>query len=394
MAQPDFILDSDGDLLITMLEQPGDFAYWREAQLEESRSGESKPVEPKSPTKEPLDDQGNDVKRIETEESEIKTRQLKVSSKHLALACNRVQRMMKNPWRESQEIHGDGLRHWEIEVVDLEAFTIVMDIIHHRNRRVPKRVSLDMLAKIAVVVDDLQCYEAVENFSDSWIKKLRKCYLPSYACHRDTVLWIFITQTFHIVSIFREATLAAITKCADEFETLGLPIRDRMAREINKRREETIYHLFKLVHDFTDRLRGGHSSCSSACESILLGSLMKQLPATYLKPSPSSPYASVAINQFGEAIEALQTPRWFSEAKCATSSQSSNTSNDSSSSSSQLFKGRSGVHDINLEEHTCGFNTLITQANLAIGEISGIHLEQDVGCARDGVGKKLHPTTM
>jgi len=44
---------------------------------------------------------------------------------------------------------------------DPTAFQILLDIIHHRYRRVPKKLDLDTVAEIAILVDKYQVHEYV-----------------------------------------------------------------------------------------------------------------------------------------------------------------------------------------------------------------------------------------
>jgi len=142
------------------------------------------------------------------------------------LASPRLKAMFSGPWAEAKNCNAYGLRRWELgDIFDHEAFAIVVDIIHGRNRRVPRSVSLEMLAKISVVVDDLSCFEAVEVFSKMWITEL-KGSLPSTYC-RDLVLWILISSVFRddTGTILTSATRTAVLHSQGEIDTLGLPIR-------------------------------------------------------------------------------------------------------------------------------------------------------------------------
>ena len=62
---------------------------------------------------------------------------------------NRVLR--KDGWMQSSRNPEDGLFHISAEDWDEEAFIIIMDIFHLRFRRVPRTITLEMLAKIAIL---------------------------------------------------------------------------------------------------------------------------------------------------------------------------------------------------------------------------------------------------
>jgi hypothetical protein len=154
---------------------------------------------------------------------------LKVSSKHLCLASRRFQRMLTGQWIEANTVYDDGLRHVEIEGFHPEAYRIVMNAIHGNYRQVPRQIDdLDLLAKLALVIDDLECHEAVEINFDYWISG---CNAECRKFDRDLFLWIFISSVFRQAEIFERATYTAIVKGTEPIPSLGLPIRDQVLRE-------------------------------------------------------------------------------------------------------------------------------------------------------------------
>lgn len=90
-----------------------------------------------------------------------------VSSRHLILASSHFRRMLKGQWEEAHSLQSNGCLRIEETDWDADALRIVMDIIHGRFRRVPKAISLEILAKIAVLVDYDECLEVVEMFSSN-----------------------------------------------------------------------------------------------------------------------------------------------------------------------------------------------------------------------------------
>ena len=92
---------------------------------------------------------------------------LRLSSKHLMLASSRLHKMYYGDWKEATDRDEDGLLTWRVgDLVDPGVFITVMNVIHGRNRDVPRVVDLESLAKIAVVTDYLMCHESMEVFSD------------------------------------------------------------------------------------------------------------------------------------------------------------------------------------------------------------------------------------
>ncbi|KAB5522105.1 hypothetical protein GE09DRAFT_1293806 [Coniochaeta sp. 2T2.1] len=86
---------------------------------------------------------------------------MKVSSEKICKASPRFRAMLTGPWLEATTIYPDGLRHVEIEGFDRKAFLAVIKTIHGHKQEtlsLPEIIDLEFVAKIAVVVDDLDCY--------------------------------------------------------------------------------------------------------------------------------------------------------------------------------------------------------------------------------------------
>jgi hypothetical protein len=93
----------------------------------------------------------------------------------------------------------DGRYHIGVSDWDEEALFILLSIFHVRVRQIPATVSLEMLAKIAVLVDyyELVGAEVIERDTSGWIAHLRRVAIPSSYC-RDLMLWIWISQLFQM----------------------------------------------------------------------------------------------------------------------------------------------------------------------------------------------------
>jgi hypothetical protein len=156
-----------------------------------------------------------------------------VSSRHLMVASSWFMRAMtKEGWAESSRNEEDKLFNIKAANWDPEAFLILLNIFHLRNRQVPRTVSLEMLAKIAVLVDYYHdCGEAIELFTTIWIDHLRaNSTIPTTYC-RDLVLWICIARVFNLRDDFNQATLVAVTQSEETFRTLRLPISSSVCGE-------------------------------------------------------------------------------------------------------------------------------------------------------------------
>jgi hypothetical protein len=139
--------------------------------------------------------------------------------------------MLTGDWLEANTVYPDGRRHVSMEGFDLTAFRTVMDIIHGKTdkARVPRDITLDMLGKISVLVDDLECHDNVDIFAEVWIDKLKVLKPPTTKTYdRQLIIWIFVSSVFRQATIFQQVTRTAIMKSEGSIPTLGLPIREKI----------------------------------------------------------------------------------------------------------------------------------------------------------------------
>lgn len=90
----------------------------------------------------------------------------RLSSKHLKSASPVFKTMLDGNWTEST-LTSDGRYELPASDWDTDAFQIIMDIIHGRSQEVPRSVTLELLARIAVVIDYYECHNIVKFFSDT-----------------------------------------------------------------------------------------------------------------------------------------------------------------------------------------------------------------------------------
>jgi BTB/POZ domain len=169
--------DPDGDIIIQLPSGCPPFAIWDDGAehtaVVEPAADEGHEPEPELAPANADDDENSGVG-------------IRASSRHLILASAYFRRMLKGAWIESNTLQSEGYLRIEETDLDSSALRILMDIIHGRTRRVPKALSLEMLAKIAIIVDYYECHEVVEVFSRMWIKELKETVPGTYS--RDTML--------------------------------------------------------------------------------------------------------------------------------------------------------------------------------------------------------------
>ncbi|KAL2159253.1 hypothetical protein VTH06DRAFT_2688 [Thermothelomyces fergusii] len=144
-----------------------------------------------------------------------------VSSHHLKSASPVFSAALTGPWDESVPA-ADGRRRIAAEHWDPEALLILLNLIHGRNNRVPRTLTLEMLCKVSVLVDYYSAHEAARFPGLLWIDSLRPSMPQEYG--RDLILWLCISWVFQDEDVFKVATATAVRGSIKPVSALSLPI--------------------------------------------------------------------------------------------------------------------------------------------------------------------------
>jgi hypothetical protein len=156
-----------------------------------------------------------------------------VSSRHLTLVSPWFKRTLTSTGsKEAVPDPQDGRFYISASGWDEEAFLILLNIFHLRKRQIPKTISLELFAKIAVLVDyyELKKAEAIEDYVDIWAAHTRHSYAVPTSYGRDLVLWMCVSAIFDLSDEFEKATAVAIQRSTGLIRTLSLPIPLRAIR--------------------------------------------------------------------------------------------------------------------------------------------------------------------
>ncbi|KAI4610829.1 hypothetical protein J4E80_007858 [Alternaria sp. BMP 0032] len=112
-----------------------------------------------------------------------------VSSRHLILASPWFEKAMtEEGFVESNRDKKDGLFHINAQDWDAKAFYIVLCIVHGRNKLVKREMTLEMLAKIAVLEDYYGFGETLDVFKENLVAKQGsnvRCQKSGVTCRRS-----------------------------------------------------------------------------------------------------------------------------------------------------------------------------------------------------------------
>ncbi|KAF1994240.1 hypothetical protein P154DRAFT_586617 [Amniculicola lignicola CBS 123094] len=234
---------------------------------------------------------------------------IRVSSKHLTFASPHFKRNLQSGMLESQTLRSQGHVEFCMDEQDPGVMLIVLNILHGRTSQVPRTVDLDTLTKFAVMVDYLECHEAVEPFSDRWVENL-KGDIPT-TCSSELIQWLCISFTFHKQIQFQEVTLATIRLSRDVIQTLDLPIRESVVDKLNSLRQEALDRLLLALENLLDDFRSDRIKCTFECNAMRYGALVKEMSSrTLLFPRPQIPFLGYSIEDTTASVREIRDPKW------------------------------------------------------------------------------------
>lgn len=233
----DYVMDPFGDVILTLSNPNAPFAVWDGGEdgpaltepsanpetaeptphAEHTLPAEIPPlVETTAPAEDttiardelpaPQDNEASPQEESQTSTISTESATFLVSSRHLILASPVFKAMLTGGWKEGDK--NNGPVRGSAEDWDTEALVIVMNVLHSHYRQVPKTVSLEMLAKIAAIVDYYKIHEALQLIASLWINALKNSLPDSPG--RDVILWILVSWVFGNAAIFRQVTKVAI----------------------------------------------------------------------------------------------------------------------------------------------------------------------------------------
>lgn len=120
-----------------------------------------------------------------------------VSTKHMQMASPVFKQMTREP-TDLLLLPDD----------DVEAFRILLNILHGRVRQVPLKVSLRLIRHIALIVRKYEMVEVAELYVKIWIKELPQ---PSKTLFTEDILaWICVCWVFELPEDFNRITRQAV----------------------------------------------------------------------------------------------------------------------------------------------------------------------------------------
>ncbi|KAK6837725.1 hypothetical protein RU639_001124 [Aspergillus parasiticus] len=233
---------------------------------------------------------------------------IRVSSKHLTLASSYFRQRLVPETDDHRPVEKDVVPAC---VEDIDALLIMLDIIHGQTRKVPRSVTFKKLFMIAVLVEHYECVEAMEAFAEVWVEKLKGEIPVVYS--EDLVKWIGIAWIFRLESLFQKTTRTAIRRCTGPISAMDVPIPLALIEEIEYSRQST-------VDDIVDRLSrrinwelmpDANLYCCKDCDTMVLGTLVRQLKIHELYPLPLPPFRGFSVDFLLQTLATFPEPRCY-----------------------------------------------------------------------------------
>lgn len=98
--------------------------------------------------------------------------------------------------------------------------------IHGQFYHIPRKLTVEMLAKVAVIADYYECKGALYIVTDIWINNLEESIPTTFS--RDLILWLWIAWFFQLPSQFKQSTSIAMSRSNNRIDSLGLPISNNV----------------------------------------------------------------------------------------------------------------------------------------------------------------------
>ncbi|KAI4915328.1 hypothetical protein J4E85_010453 [Alternaria conjuncta] len=171
-----------------------------------------------------------------------------VSSRHLELASPVFKAALSpGTWSEGCK-QADGRYHITADDWEEEAFLLFMNMLHLRSPQIPKTVSLELMAKLGILIDYYNCASAVEFFTSVWMNKIYGDKMEGEYC-RESILLLWVFYLFGSKDCVALLVEIMTFYCNEsKLRTLGLPIPQSLSDEIEHRRHELINKKLSYLH--------------------------------------------------------------------------------------------------------------------------------------------------
>ena len=154
------------------------------------------------------------------------TFEVKVSSRHLALASRVFRAMFDGNFRERVQPRDHELTKVPLPDDDPDAMMILLGVIHGLNKRVSRTIDKPSFIAVTILIDKYELHESSQVYADMWFDDLWAKRSLSTPHLTD---WIYVCWVLGKAMYFKSLTKRAISDCGSKFEDNGLPFPEFIA---------------------------------------------------------------------------------------------------------------------------------------------------------------------
>ncbi|KAF7954362.1 hypothetical protein EAE96_005486 [Botrytis aclada] len=279
------IFDSKGDVLLIFKRHPEDKEEGKDS------PNEASPLKRKNP-----DDTSNTISML-------------VSSKHLILVSPVFDAMIGNArFKEGVELLACGKVEIKLPDDDPDAFAIIANVIHHRNKIVPENISFHLFLKVAILTEKYQMFGAMRWVSKEWFDNLpcsiHNKFINIYAL-------IFTSSVFGNAHMFERHTRRAILHSEGNFGANmknDYYFRPSIIDAIKAARTQALSDVYDALNSFIKRGTEPLPYCDDRhdiCGIMTTGCFLKSLSNEIGWPFPLAPYTGTNLSNIHKYVTKL-----------------------------------------------------------------------------------------
>lgn len=158
---------------------------------------------------------------------EQKDIRIQVSARHLMRRSSYFDKLLSANWKEGRELKENGSVQITVESWDMNAFLVILRIIHGDLLKVPRTLDVEQLGNVAMIADYYGVPET-RFFGNIWINSLGEvvpnCDRECIECSDYIACWLWISYFFRDAKTFKTCTSILMNDSDDTIDSCDYPI--------------------------------------------------------------------------------------------------------------------------------------------------------------------------
>ncbi|KAK2590306.1 hypothetical protein QQS21_012000 [Conoideocrella luteorostrata] len=325
MENINYVVDPEGDVILTLLNPNKPFASWNQGEIFPSTvrpvaAAQNAQTQRGAVQSNPNTSPGNptpvlqDMTSVEPSEpkQDTQTTQVRylVSSKALSLGSAYFAKSFRKPLIENLEKKG-GHFHITTESWRENTLLTLLRLIHCRGTRATVK-SIDALAAFGMLVDYFGCLPVAYVYGSNWTCYVGdQCKGNDMGYNRTTVLYLFCAYYFQDAKLFSELSAALIRKFRGKIPSLGLPLPNKLIEDMNETRERGLDFIAGRIQGMKRTLSLNAPCGTFECTIFRHGVFRKHLIATNIHHKAITACKDgFSVSEILDALRSVSEPRW------------------------------------------------------------------------------------